>query len=246
MLVGRRFGDKMVRTQLKMMRMTIFSHIIMAIVLLLLSGCLNGTASEKPAQPKHPNSVQREPKTFVYECSDAFSFVARIENNTAWLFLPRKTLSLPKVPLGSGAKFSDNMSTFWAKGDTAILDYNNASYRNCINNRKEAIWEHAKLNGVDFRATGNEPGWYLEIRNRASILFVGDYGNLRAEFPAPEPLVDQHRRETIYQTHSDGKNLKVVIEDRPCRDSMSGEAFATMVRVKLNQKRYQGCGRALH
>ena len=246
MLVRRRFGHTMVLTQLKMIRMNTFSHMILTTAVLLLSGCLNGTAPEKTAQPKYPNSIQRDPKTFVYECSDAFSFVARIENNTVWLFLPHKTLNLPQVPSGYGAKFSDNLSAFWAKGDTATLYYNNVSYRNCKNNRRKAIWEHAKLNGVDFRAVGNEPGWYLEIRNQETILFVGDYGTVLYEFATPEPMIDRQERRTTYQTKADGKNLTIIIEGRPCRDTMSGESFDTSVHVALDHQRFQGCGRALH
>lgn len=109
-----------------------------------------------------------------------------------------------------------------------------------------AIWEHAKLNGVDFRAVGNEPGWYLEIRNGDKIVFISDYGTSRYEFAASEPLTDQKKHTNIYQTDAGGKNLRVVIEGRQCRDTMSGEYFETTVRVRLDQKKYQGCGRALH
>jgi uncharacterized membrane protein len=40
--------------------------------------------------------------------------------------------------------------------------------------------------------------------------------------------------------------LTVIIEGRQCRDSMSGESFGATVTVMLDQKKYQGCGRALH
>ncbi len=218
----------------------------MAIAMLLLSGCLNGATLENPAHPEHPTGVQVNPKTFVYECGDTFSFVARIESETAWLFLPQTTLSLPRVVSASGEKYSDGITTFWTKADAALLEYNDTSYRNCMNNRTKAIWEHAKLNGVDFRAIGNEPGWYLEIRNGDTILFVGDYGNSRYEFAAPEPETNQQERRTIYRMKANGKSLTVIIEGRQCRDSMSGESFGATVSVTLDQKKYQGCGRALH
>ena len=109
-----------------------------------------------------------------------------------------------------------------------------------------AIWEHAKLNGVEFRAMGNEPGWYLEIRNQDTILFVGDYGNSRYEFATPEPLINQQKHTTIYQTAAGGKSMTITLEGRQCQDTMSGESFATTVRVALDHQHYQGCGRALH
>jgi len=218
----------------------------LGIILMLLSGCLNATTPDKSVNSQHAIKGRQAPKTFVYECSSTFAFVARIEDNSAWLFLPHKTLTLPQIPSGSGAKFSDGMVIFWTKGDTALLENNGTSYRNCINNLAKAIWEHAKLNGTDFRAVGNEPGWYLEIRNGDKIVFISDYGTSRYEFVAPEPLTDQQKRKTTYQTVADGNNLTVVLEGRQCRDSMSGEYFATTVSVKLDQKKYQGCGRALH
>jgi putative lipoprotein len=102
------------------------------------------------------------------------------------------------------------------------------------------------LNGVDFRAVGNEPGWHLEIRNKDKTLFVGDYGEFRLEFPTPDPYTIQEKRRTIYQTDVDGKNILVVIEGRQCRDTMSGESFSVAVDVTINKKTYRGCGRALH
>jgi membrane-bound inhibitor of C-type lysozyme len=219
---------------------------VLGMVLILLASCLNTTASDKNINSQQATKSRQNPKTFVYECSNAFSFVARIEDHTAWLFLPQKTLSLPQVPSGSGTKYSDGTVIFWTKENKALLENNDTTSRNCKNNRSKAIWEHAKLNGVDFRAVGNEPGWYLEIRNSDKIIFISDYGASRYEFVAPEPLTDQDKRTTVYQTSADGKHLTVVLEGRQCRDTMSGERFETTVSVKLDQKKYQGCGRALH
>ena len=86
-------------------------------VLMLLAGCLNTTAPDKNINSQPAIKSQQDPKTFVYECSNAFSFVARIEDHTAWLFLPQKTLSLPQVPSGSGVKFSDGTDIFWSKSN---------------------------------------------------------------------------------------------------------------------------------
>ena len=41
-------------------------------------------------------------------------------------------------------------------------------------NRRAAIWAQAKLDGVDFRATGNEPGWKLEITEGRQIRCIHD------------------------------------------------------------------------
>jgi uncharacterized membrane protein len=109
-----------------------------------------------------------------------------------------------------------------------------------------SVWERAKLEGVDFRAVGNEPGWHLEIRRGRSLLLVSDYGAHRYTFPAPEPLVDAAAARTRYEAREGDHRLTVVLEALSCRDTMSGEAFETRVTVILDNRTLRGCGRALH
>ncbi len=189
-------------------------------------------------------------ETFVYECDD-YSFTARIEGQQAWLFLPGKTINLPHVVSASGAKYSDGETVFWNKGKEALLilginSLDSMKQRNCINNRKKAIWEHAKLNGVDFRAIGNEPGWHLEISQGRQIVLVTDYGENRFIFSTPEPETDSQARQTSYKASQDGNQLLITIEGRSCHDTMSGDGYASRVKVTINKKSYQGCGAALH
>ena len=219
---------------------------IAVMVALLTAACTNSAAPQNAGQSHTPAKASKIQRTFIFECSSTFSFIAAIEDDTAWLFLPQKTRSLPRVLSANGEKFSDNQYTFWINSDKAMLETATSTHRNCSNNRSKAIWEHAKLNGVDFRAVGNEPGWHLEIRYQDRILFVGDYGNFSREFPAPEPLTNKQARRTIYQTAADGKSLMVIIEGRQCRDTMKGELFETTVSVMFERKTYLGCGRPLH
>jgi putative lipoprotein len=214
--------------------------------LVLLAAC-SGTSAQ---QHQTIERVQRHgavaPQTYVYACSDNYSFVARIEGEKAWLFLPKKTLRLPHVPAASGAKYTDGQITFWSKGDEALIEDGQETHRKCKNNRAKAIWEHAKLGGVDFRAVGNEPGWYLELRKGDSVVFVVDYGQRRFEFTTPAPMIDQQARVTTYRVRANEHELVIVIIGQHCRDSMSGEPFETSVTVVLDDREYQGCGRPLH
>jgi membrane-bound inhibitor of C-type lysozyme len=189
---------------------------------------------------------QSAAETYVYECSDGYSFVARIEGEKAWLFLPEKTISLPHVPSGSGAKYSEDQITYRSKGDEALLEIGSEKHTKCKNNRVMAIWEDAKLRGVDFRAIGNEPGWNLEIMMSDKIVFVGNYGQNRYEFITTGPSTDQQTRTTVYKVQNDKHEMSVIIIGRRCRDTMSGEAFETTVTVILDGKQYRGCGKALH
>ncbi len=198
---------------------------------------------ERAAPPAAPGRVGR---TFVYECSDGLAFTARIEGDKAWLFLPSGTINLPHVEAASGAKYSDGSVTFWSKGESAMLEGTKQPRTECNNDRAKAIWEDAKLRGADFRATGNEPGWYLEISREYGILLVTAYGSERYQFAPTEPSSDSASRKTTYETAQAGHELKVTLEGRRCMDTMSGAKFETAVTVIIDGKRLDGCGKALH
>ena len=223
------------------MKLQFLSSLLMLCGLLLAACTGAGTRGETETP-----SVQVPPRTYVFECGAGYRFTARIEGEKAWLFLPGNTVSLPQVPSGPGAKYSDGRMTFWSKADEALLETVGKTHRGCRNNRAMAIWEHAKLNGVDFRAVGNEPGWHLEISQGRKIVFVSDYGQSRYEFTTPEPLNDPEARTATYRVLSDEHILEVVIAGRPCRDSMRGDSFESTVTVTLDGRRYRGCGKALH
>lgn len=107
---------------------------------------------------------------------------------------------------------------------------------------KNNVWHKAKLRGVAFRAIGQEPGWLLEITNGEEILLVTDYGNNKKSYPYVEPQEDQAARRTVFEVND---NISVLIEGRPCSDTMSGESFEVTVTVTQGEKLLQGCGRAL-
>jgi putative lipoprotein len=223
-----------------------FILIVLCCALALTAGCSNGGKQADAFDESISVSNQALSQTYVYDCSDGYGFVARIEGEKAWLFLPNGTISLPHVRSASGARYSQGPVTFWSKGEEALLETGENSHRNCRNNRRKAIWEDAKLNGIDFRAVGNEPGWYLEIKRGDIIVFVGDYGQSRYQFATPAPFSDQQARKTTYRVDDGGHDLMIVIEGRSCGDTMSDETFESTVTVTLDGKKYRGCGRALH
>jgi uncharacterized membrane protein len=189
---------------------------------------------------------QAVPQTYVYECGNGYNFVAWIEGKKAWLFLPKQTVNLPYAPSDSGATYKKGLIMFRTKGEKAELEINGKRYSGCTNNRVKAVWEDAKLRGVDFRAVGNEPGWHMEITASEKMVFVGDYGDTVYSVATPQPLVDQQARMTTYKVQDAQHDLAVRIEGRPCQDTMSGEPFDATVTVILDDKEYRGCGKALH
>ncbi len=214
--------------------------------LLFFSSCAPQPSEEVEAVDVATLQQSPEAQTFVFECGEDYEFVARIEGEKSWLFLPGRTVPLPQVPSGSGAKYSNGKVTFWSRGEEALILLGEQERYNCRNNRARAIWEHAKLNGVSFRAVGNEPGWHLEITMQERIVLVTDYGESRLEFAVPEPETDQRARTTTYRVQDGEHDLTILIEGRPCQDTMSGEEFESAVTVILNEQTLSGCGRALH
>ena len=188
------------------------------------------------------------PATYFFEC-EGLEFTARHDLKGIYLFLPGRTLLLQEAPAASGAKYSDGKTVFWSKGEEAFLEVDGTTYRECKNNRRRAVWEDAKLTGVDFRAVGNEPGWYLEIYDKGTpekIDLVVDYGQAYYTFPSVQRETQQSPPRTRYVARIGGHQLEATIEPGPCRDDMSGEPFETRVVLKLNNRAYQGCGKPLH
>jgi putative lipoprotein len=182
--------------------------------------------------------------TFAFDC-DGLDFTVQMQRETAHVFLPDRTVVLPGVPAASGAKYSDGAITFWNKGNEALLDMEGTLYRHCSSNPARAVWEDTKLRGVDFRAVGNEPGWYLEIEDGKGMMLVMDYGQRWISTPVPVPEVERETARTVYHARTAAHDLTVLIEGKPCGDTMSGEQFATTVTMILNGRHYQGCGRTL-
>ena len=116
-------------------------------------------------------------------------------------------------------------------------------YQDCHLQPQRVPWEDARRRGVDFRATGNEPGWHLEIQSGKQLLFVSGYGMQRVLVPDPtEEKTDAAR---VYSGVSGGRELQVEILEQACADTMSGEQFPNRVVVTFDDTRYEGCGQDL-
>jgi len=181
-------------------------------------------------------------QTFVYECQNNNTFIIQTQKNNVWLFTKALSMSLPRVISASGQKYEKDEVVFWSHGYEALLDTPTTKYRQCSNNRYKAIWEDSKLRGNDFRAVGNEPGWYLEIADGGKkTLLVTDYGSEKYELVLPKPYTS--KASTRYKIKG---FLDILIEDKRCSDSMSGHRFNSKVTVRIGGKVYKGCGKTLH
>lgn len=227
-----------------MMRNFCFSGIA-AMLLANMAAC---SSTDKVAEQREAlaGHIDVNAHTYVFKCEDDYSFIARTENDMAWLFLRRETLKLPKAPSASGMKYSDGENTFWIKGNEAMFSTSKRTHEDCLNNQRKAIWEHAKLNGVDFRAVGNEPGWVLEISNKTDIQLITNYGQSHHNFASTEVTSATQGLTTIFEGKNKRDQIEITITGTRCGDSMSNEMFPVTVDIQLNENVYRGCGRALH
>jgi heat shock protein HslJ len=92
---------------------------------------------------------------------------------------------------------------------------------------------------LPFTATGNEPGWRLDIAD-GRITLVADYGSMRLEMPAgdPQPVPGGRR----HAGNADGRVLVVTVLDRLCEDTMTGMPRPHTVEVTMDERLMEGCG----
>jgi len=184
------------------------------------------------AAPSKPPIVAR------FDC-DTLALTATFHEDHVVIEVPeQRALTLPHVVSASGARYSNGPTTFWNKGREATFEWHGRT-QTCRERREP--WQEAADRGVDFRAVGQEPGWFLEIDKEKQIRLVYDYAE--HEVMAPVPASTVKGNSTIYDATIESHHLVIVIEDAPCPDAMSGEAFPRRVSVTIDTRTLRGCGR---
>jgi uncharacterized membrane protein len=105
-------------------------------------------------------------------------------------------------------------------------------------------WEDARSRGIDVRALGNEPGWFLEIDNEKWMRLLYAYGERQATTPVPKPIVADGA--TIYEAEGGGHSLRAQFAESRCNDGMSDQEYPLTVTVTIDGVDLHGCGRRLH
>jgi uncharacterized membrane protein len=182
------------------------------------------------------------PRTWVFMCPDESSYVVRATEREAWVFRPASSLRLPAVSGDGPLRYGRGETQLVIEGEHGMLTEPGKETFRCRNDRRLAVWEHAKLDGVDFRGVGNEPPWVLELREMSRIVLITEYGEKRVERPLPEAVTDQGRKMTRW----DAGDLQIEITAEICHDAMSGESFGSRVVIHWQGQVLRGCGRPLH
>jgi uncharacterized membrane protein/membrane-bound inhibitor of C-type lysozyme len=199
-----------------------------------------------PEEQVAPHPPERDLDVNVYACDDGTSYTVAIGPEAALLLLPDGARRLPHVRSASGARYaSDDGTEFWNKGEEAMLLIDGVQLAGCRSDAMAAVWETARVRGVDYRAVGNEPGWHLEIVDGGVSRFVGDYGELVIEFDTP-PAVDGGGPGSVDYFWQDGeRRIEVRLRPEDCRDTMVDVTYPLRARVKVDDRVFDGCARAL-
>jgi putative lipoprotein len=204
----------------------------------------SGQASAGDTATALPDGLEA---TFSYGCNREYRFVAQIleGGESVRLILPDTTVTLSRVDSASGAKYGDDPYVYWSKGDQATIETPQASFTDCTNDEGGPGWMEARQRGVDFRAVGQEPGWLLDIHEEDSIALMTDYGQAHYRFPPVEPETEGRAGRSVYRIETEAHRATIVVDDEPCRDSMSGWPYEMTVLLTLDGREFDGCGRRL-
>ena len=169
----------------------------------------------------------------TYQCGDRQAVIDYTQSSMR-LRVGNDTFMLRQVPAASGAKFEaegDPSTFFWSKGKGGTLSVKGKTYPECTIAGEPAA--------RPLRATGNEPGWRLDL-DGTRLSLVTDNGSRRtlATAAAPETTTDARR----YAATSDRGPIGVTVQERVCRDSMSGMPFPHAVEVTVEGRTLKGCG----
>jgi putative lipoprotein len=196
-----------------------------------------GSSSRSADVAASKDAASKPPIRARFDC-DTLALTAIFHEDRVVIELPERSLTLPHVVSASGARYSDGAVTFWNKGREATFELGGRT-QTC--RERHEPWLEAADRGVDFRAVGQEPGWFLEIDQEKEIRLVYDYAEHELVAPVPSPL--RKGTSIIYDTTVKSEHVVILIEDAPCTDVMSGEAFPRSVTVTIGTRTLRGCGR---
>lgn len=96
---------------------------------------------------------------------------------------------------------------------------------------------------VYFKATGNEPFWGLKIGKDKTVFTSLIEGMESISFKSVEPIRAMDANVKMYKLNNGKTSATITIEQFECQDSMSGEKSPYTVKVEIDGKTLNGCGK---
>ncbi|GEM_PF-5000243 len=114
-----------------------YLSLVVIIVAMIVSSIPAFAGGSIPVDAQDVQSTALETaRTYVFTCDDGSEFVARIEDEIAWLFLPAGTLSVQK---SATATYRNQEVSLQLNGQDALLEFLGGKSLSCSNNRPQAI-----------------------------------------------------------------------------------------------------------
>ncbi|QOC23632.1 YbaY family lipoprotein [Wenzhouxiangella sp. AB-CW3] len=178
-----------------------------------------------------------------WQCGDIRLEVA-VDGSDAALTLPWEDVVLRQQEAEAGIRLAGNGVSFSSQeAESASLDLPQEAAINCQPSSLPSPWAMARDAGAYFRATGQEPGWVLELYDREDPVL-----RLELDGGAHELLFDTVIEDPDgdgYIAESPGNQAGIILIREPCRDSMVGWEFPYRVEMLLNDRELSACGRYL-
>jgi putative lipoprotein len=202
-----------------------------------------------PAPAVLPDDVPPEGvlHAYVWECDDGRTLNVRnlFREDAITVALHEGERKLPLVVSASGAKYADETLTFWSKGGEATFERKGTPPVSCREVRAKSLLADARVRGVAYRGTGNEPGWLVEVGPATRLLFVTNFGEERHEFGGFSTRGADSIGVTVFMARRGDQEIKVTVARETCIDDMSGAEFDHRMVVEFAGQSLRGCAAAV-
>ncbi|WP_232798227.1 COG3650 family protein [Salinibacter altiplanensis] len=216
-------------------------------IVLLGGGCGGGQASQDATEMPLTNEEDAPARRFVVQCTradgDGGTFRALVRPNVLVLRVPASfggdTRRLRSVRAASGAKYEGDGAWLWSKGRRATVEIDGRCFQDCTLAPTPKRREDDRHPGLRFRATGQEPGWIVEV-TEDRLRFAWAYAQHEVTTSQFDEETDGGR--IVYEADTDRGPVRVVATPQYCTDPMSGRLFSHTVTVTLDGDLHAGCG----
>jgi putative lipoprotein len=209
----------------------------------------SAAAVTQPAPAVTPDEAPPEGvlHAYVWECDGGLTLNVRnlFREDAVTIDLHEGERKLPLVVSASGAKYADETLTFWTKGSEATFERKGTAPIQCREVRAKSLLADARLRGVVYRGTGNEPGWMVEIGPATRLLFVTNFGAERHEFDGSSTTGADPSGVTVFTARHGDQEIKVTVAREACTDDMSGAEFDHRMIVEFGGQGLRGCAAAV-
>jgi uncharacterized lipoprotein YbaY/heat shock protein HslJ len=204
------------------------------------------TYRERIALPAQSTAVVELRDTSIADAPSGLVAEQRIDPAGRQVPLPFR-LSVDRAKLSAARRYSvrativgSDRQLLWTTTEAHLIDptAEKASLGTLMMTRVSSAPSASAPNSSTLTATGNEPGWRLEIGAREMTLLLKNENRVVVTKPEPEVSGDTKR----FITTANGRPLNATVTNRRCSDTMTGMPFPYTVVVLFDGQEFKGCG----